>query len=242
MTMNSKSLGVWLASGSIAVLVLSVTPRFAQAQNTAATIESIANHLAPVGHPARTFVVQLAGDYAMRIGHLNQFEAFLRNRDDLICNELCKDRVTGAFYASDEKSSSPSDLLRYVFTATCFGVIRSDERMGAALAILEEQLGRHTWYLAANGLSPYDKIVIRDVIGNALKTYLQTDRIDDGKHHKLERVVRLWHATTTETRPAKANVQAISWSAVQQKAARAACSRATVDRRDAITRQPGTPQ
>ncbi len=227
-------------AGFFAILVHCSAPNSVQAQTTSSTVVSIADHLTPTGHPARKFVVQLAWDYAMRIGHLNQFEAFLRNRHASICNELCRDRVIGAYFAGDEVPG-PSDLLRYVFTATCFGIIRSDDRMGDALSILQERLGVDPWYNAPQGMSDYDKVVIRDVIGNALKSYLKTDRIDDAKP-RFDKVVRLWHATAGVSRPTKSNVYPIGWTSTQEQAARVACSRTTVDRRNAIQNKSAATQ
>lgn len=213
----------------LAIFMSPVVPVTSLAQGTSSTIVSIADHLAPVGHPARKFVVQLAWDYAMRLGHLNRFEAFLSNRDTSICNELCRSNVIGAYFAGDE-GNSPSDLIRYVFTATCFGVVRRDDRLGEALTILESRLGADTWYNAPKGLSDYDKFVVRDVLGNALKYYLATDRLEDAKP-RFGNIYRLLQATAGINRPVKASVYPIGWTSAQEQAARVACNRTSIDRR-----------
>jgi hypothetical protein len=216
----------------LAVLI-SVVSSVARAQSQT-SIQVVIDELAPTGHDGRSFVETYANVVANRLTDLDDFANFLKTQKPEICNLLCQRHVTGAYFKGDARG--PGDLIRYVFTSTCYGVIPSLRRKGLALADLETVLGSQNWYRDPTKLSTYDKIVIRDVLGDALKDYLGENHLGPKPgtapvaKANFGRVVALWKAAYRNGAP-KINSLPAMWSESQDLAAFAACKDAAIEKR-----------
>jgi hypothetical protein len=204
----------------------------AEAQ-TSQGVKAVVDELAPGVHPGRSFVEAYAAVIAPQLTNLDEFAAFLSTNQTQICNLLCQKHVTGAFFKGDARG--PGDLIRYVFTATCYGIIPSMRHRGLALADLETVLGNQTWYRDSRNLSEYDKLVIRDVLGDALKDYLGQNYLGTKPNvppvakANFGRVVALWRAAYRKGAPRISDLP-MMWSESQDQAALTACKGSGIEK------------
>jgi hypothetical protein len=76
--------------------------------------------------PARSFVQTYAEKVASRLGDLDDFAEFLSSTDRVLCNLLCSAQVAPGYFRRD--TLHWADLIRYVFSSTCYGVSRDLRR------------------------------------------------------------------------------------------------------------------
>jgi hypothetical protein len=133
----------------------------------------------------RRFVLSYVTALEPFIGPLDNFVDLLEGRQSHICNLLCLERVTGAFRARAETSAA--DLVRYVFTATCFGFVPDDNHVGKALAQLDGLLKLDP--KALEPMSPADRALLRELLGDTIKSW---EKITSMDKTRFKGVLRLW--------------------------------------------------
>jgi hypothetical protein len=134
---------------------------------------------------------------------LNGFENFIRGLEDPskpICNYLCQRRVAAAFWF--DTKATPIDLVRYVFTATCFGLRPGPTHRGAALKQLESALGKVADdELRQLFVTNQDRYFVRVLLGDVAAT----EAPEFSESPKFTRWTKFWRSALTpsylRTRP-----------------------------------------
>jgi hypothetical protein len=127
------------------------------------------------------------------LGDLDYFTSVVEGREPFACNLLCRDGVVPNFWLN--RPVTPIDLVRYVFTATCYGYLPDEQHRFAALKQLDGVLGS----LAKLDVNFYakllldndnDKKFVRAELGDILLN-------DDVKFReftaKFDNIKQLWH-------------------------------------------------
>lgn len=85
------------------------------------SVGRVVEALAAPGDPARQFVQSYAEKVADRIGNLDEFANAVAGERPQICNIVCQACAAPAYFKSKDRQSWV-ELIRYVFTSTCYGV------------------------------------------------------------------------------------------------------------------------
>jgi hypothetical protein len=110
-------------------------------------------------------------DYVARlessIGQLDNFIDVMDGKAPYACNLLCMAKTAPAFFRPVQPS--PFDLIRYVFTATCYGVVPDPQFRPRALADLEVSI-RESMSVLSVRPSAYEGWILREILGEAAKS------------------------------------------------------------------------
>jgi hypothetical protein len=155
-------------------LLIAPTARADCGQNVDCVLQSVnQNRVSPLNNTQAQFVRDYSTALMPKLRDLDNFVDALNAPTEGICNLLCRKGIVPRFWVS--QSASPVDLIRYVFTSTCYGVT-SEHRPGAfkLLNTIVAGLNGTTAFDAAaklfEPLSPTDQYFMRNEFGDMLRS------------------------------------------------------------------------
>ena len=137
---------------------------------------------------ARNFVVRYVELLEPTLGPLDNFVAVVDGQIDYACNLLCQKHFVPGFRV--EYEIGVSDLVRYVFTSTCFGVIHDDDHIAKALSQLDK-LTKEFKNEFFEKLPRQDQKSLRELIGDTIKSWENIARMDSSRFSRLHEVWQL---------------------------------------------------
>ena len=84
----------------------------------------------------RDFILAYVAAVETKFKDFKSFERIAKNTDDDVCNLLCEKGITGHFRVDVDVSAA--DLIRYVLTATCYGMRPDSDKTYDVLADLNQ--------------------------------------------------------------------------------------------------------
>jgi hypothetical protein len=135
------------------------------------------------------FVSAYAALLNEQLDGLQGFIDAVNDPTDSICNLLCQRALATGFVVHER--ASPVDLIRYVFTATCFGVLVSQRELALKqlddlLAAIQRATDQHGIAKIFGNLSAHERHYIRGQFGDVLHA------VDKNVPLKFEHLKTLW--------------------------------------------------
>ncbi len=127
-----------LRAALVTVGVFGCGPLAAQPKPSPSAVDLVVKALSNPDDPSERFLVAYATKVAARIGNLDDFARLLTTDAAMQCNLLCEARLTPAYLKPPSSQTRWSELVRYVFTSTCYGMEKTSRSL--ALQDLEETL------------------------------------------------------------------------------------------------------
>jgi hypothetical protein len=168
--------------------IASSSPARAQSTNADRVYEAL-----KAANPEVVAQEKFIRDYVSRldqpIGALDNFVAVIDGSSKSACNLLCQAHLMPAFFRTSRVNAL--DLVRYVFTSTCYGVINDEQHRGKALDDLEA-VALTSYFLNETKLakSQDESYILRRVLGDAVKAM----EVDFPAITKYSRLRQLWQA------------------------------------------------
>jgi hypothetical protein len=155
----------WVLSVFVTTM-LSMSARAVELSHADKVWNSLVRGNPELGKASEAFVRAYVARIEPSIGELNNFISVMDKSSISACNLLCEVHAAAAFYRPTRPS--PFDLVRYVFTATCYGIVPDPLFRMKALADLEYVLNRDD-LIARVKFSTYEAWIVRTVLGDAVK-------------------------------------------------------------------------
>jgi hypothetical protein len=181
-------LNACLASLIVAAILCLPTAALTQSATSEKVYEVLLKANPEVGKQ-KDFVVAYSDKLMERLRSLDGFVSVMDGRETKICNLLCQSHVASAFYRGETVKAL--DLVRYVFTSTCYGVLNDPEHRGKALKDLED-VAQSSYLRNPTELakSEEDSYILRHILGDALKAW----EPNFTKVTAFPRLKKLWEA------------------------------------------------